>query len=598
MSSTATVTVAAKSISKSTDRYSVIQLSPSKRRCLSDEGCRKPTTQELWAWTLTPDAVAPCSLRDVLQMKENDTEDNSDFFWLGRVPCRTVKVVGMVIGVQAYEKRVIYSIDDGTSVVDCNHLQMPPPKTVQSKSQPPKKPEPEPLPKPIAYVGQFVRVIGKVQRKFDSRQIIIERIVRCSSANDELNHCRAVRELHRMTYSLDEPFSIPPLPTLPPPPMTPARIQEPSTPSTVVSDSESSATYSPTKSEAGQLVCLSFSFETPQKLRHPSRLHSRDLTDNTFRIYMKHYMDHAPDFTPEPVRESDYDSDMAVGTSLTLVPSTPTKPSRHRHEDHTPRAKITAGTSESTPRPRVPALRFGGSEPIYSTTVSSAKPQSNIRGFTLSYLRRVPELRELAKRVVKRRIKEERKKAKETGASQKRRTALESNIGPKMKRLFQWAIVLLLKEGGVVLWDGESRPILDNPCSEMSRLWRSSNSTIGADSTVFSVTSGTIREIDDDELSDPGVDEEIYLPLKPAYLAVEVEKAIKALSDAAEKMRHNASDPRVLTGGFTKDSILSFMKKDDRWRHIGDWHVEDALKFLELEGRAWCIGKGRWVLTL
>ena len=32
-----------------------------------------------------------------------------DFFWLGRVPCRSVKLVGMVVGVIIYEKRIIYT---------------------------------------------------------------------------------------------------------------------------------------------------------------------------------------------------------------------------------------------------------------------------------------------------------------------------------------------------------------------------------------------------------------------------------------------------------------------------------------------------------
>ena len=32
-----------------------------------------------------------------------------DFFWLGRVPCRSVKLVGMVVGVIVYEKRIIYT---------------------------------------------------------------------------------------------------------------------------------------------------------------------------------------------------------------------------------------------------------------------------------------------------------------------------------------------------------------------------------------------------------------------------------------------------------------------------------------------------------
>lgn len=32
-----------------------------------------------------------------------------DFFWLGRVPCRSVMVYGIVVGVQQYEQRTVYS---------------------------------------------------------------------------------------------------------------------------------------------------------------------------------------------------------------------------------------------------------------------------------------------------------------------------------------------------------------------------------------------------------------------------------------------------------------------------------------------------------
>ena len=33
----------------------------------------------------------------------------ADFFWLGRVPCRTVLLVGLVVGVQVYERRICYT---------------------------------------------------------------------------------------------------------------------------------------------------------------------------------------------------------------------------------------------------------------------------------------------------------------------------------------------------------------------------------------------------------------------------------------------------------------------------------------------------------
>lgn len=33
----------------------------------------------------------------------------ADFFWLGRVPCRTVRIVGLVVGMKEYEKRIVYT---------------------------------------------------------------------------------------------------------------------------------------------------------------------------------------------------------------------------------------------------------------------------------------------------------------------------------------------------------------------------------------------------------------------------------------------------------------------------------------------------------
>ena len=87
---------------------------------------------ELWKWTLTKDAVAPCRIQDVFNMKEcagskgefytNNKVLNytliyafclagtdPDFYWLGRVPCRTVLFYGLVVGVQTYETRTLYS---------------------------------------------------------------------------------------------------------------------------------------------------------------------------------------------------------------------------------------------------------------------------------------------------------------------------------------------------------------------------------------------------------------------------------------------------------------------------------------------------------
>lgn len=216
-----------------------ILLSPSKRRRASPlpEQRSNPTRQELWKWTLTQDAVAPCRVRDVFAMRANDDRGMSnrcclgniifdyshyytdvDFFWLGRVPCRSVRVVGLIVGVQAYEKRVVYSgesytstwllgtiscffnlVDDGTAVIDCVHRPEAPvsPTKPGPKSRPNPQPrramggvalaapisripatptDPAPTLRPIAFVGTSIKVIGKVNRWHDTRQIRVDSI--------------------------------------------------------------------------------------------------------------------------------------------------------------------------------------------------------------------------------------------------------------------------------------------------------------------------------------------------------------------------------------------------------------------------------------
>jgi len=109
-----------------------------------------------------------------------------------------------------------------------------------------------------------------------------------------------------------------------------------------------------------------------------------------------------------------------------------------------------------------------------------------MEGYTLSHLRRVPELTLSAKKVMqgvaKQCQREERKKEKEKPkASQKSPAAPSSSsmsisktfastrtvskdgdrdwLGPKMKRLFRFAIRELYQVGSIVLWDGPVRSL-------------------------------------------------------------------------------------------------------------------------------------------
>ena len=69
-------------------------------------------------------------------------------------------------------------VDDGTAVIDCSHPQPAQPKVEvkRTSSELPAKPEPPPVPKPLAKVGNFVRVAGKVREVYGSRQIVLDRI--------------------------------------------------------------------------------------------------------------------------------------------------------------------------------------------------------------------------------------------------------------------------------------------------------------------------------------------------------------------------------------------------------------------------------------
>lgn len=267
-------------------------------------------------------------------------------------------------------------------------------------------------------------------------------------------------------------------------------------------------------------------------------------------------------------------------------------------DPETPRPKHSRHQLESTPRPRIPQPDFGIFMASSSSHVqhSSSAPDTGRRGFSLSYLRRVPELSLLASRVVhavtRRQLREERKKLKEAGIL-KSKTQVSSalppdKVGSKMKRLFQWAIIQLLKEGCIVLWDGPVRECSDASIADSSRLWKSTTTT-SSNSTFGGPDTDSDEEAD---LSDPSPNEEAYISLTPDFSADYIEAAIKVLSDRQVKMG------KPYAGAAVQD-ILAFMRKDDdRWQYLGDWTVKDALYMLSKDGRVWRTGKDSWDVTV
>lgn len=361
---------------------------------------------------------------------------------------------------------------------------------------------------------------------------------------------------------------------------------------------------------------------------------------------MKHYMDNAPvemqhraRYATESMLPGSEDEEEG-GAWTDVPPGTPTRPRPgSRITDKTPRPSKTVRVDET---PKAQSIK------------SPFDVDDTLCGYTLSHLRRVPELALLARRVVeaesKRRAKDARRKRKEeetisqshskteskqasyatSSASRSHLTAPSDTMRKtsailgrsheseptyaKMKRLFRYAIRQLYDDGSIVMWDGPVRPLpkqympIPQPkfsttltvqtsvvTSGTGRLWKAS--ATGDDRTIASsVTSVSQSSIEDDlsDLSDPPPEEESYVPLTSAYLSKIVENAIVDIlsrsSSFSRKGKHTSPRP-----GPTSSEIVGHLhRRDERWAHVGEWAVKEALEWGREQGRLWCIGDGRW----
>ncbi|TEB08694.1 hypothetical protein FA13DRAFT_1749790 [Coprinellus micaceus] len=601
MSSTTTL---ASTPTKLKRTYSLM-LSPSKDSQQVDAKPSKtaPTQQQIFSWTLTPDALASCHVRDVLSLQERtesaptNKHAGSDFYWLGRVPCRNVRVMGLVVEVTQYELRALYTVDDGTGVLEC--VQRTP--AVKRMPEPGKPPPilPEYLP-PAANVGDSVCVVGRAQRKGEFWQVTIDSIERSSSINDELKHYLAVRRLHETHYDLEEPFEPPipekhkpepaglptPMARKPPAPSDDAGLstptKKPALSTRLPRQAESSRI--PAKYAALPRSKAGLPSTTPTKLRHPSRLQHIELTQNTFRIYLKYFMDNGPTH-----HNTDHDDDFdPFSTSFLYDPSTPTK-------DSTPRP---TGFSKRTAQTR-PSI-----EPI-DFTLTPRKEQNTLRGYSISYLRRVPELALLAHRVAKQENRAARKVAKTrpSNSSKPPSSAMRqpSTPTPKdVKRLFIRAVNELYREGSIVIWDCPSHPCSDLSPGDSSFLWKMSTSIGPSANTTTSTLPPTHTEDNSGNLSDPDRNEDVYVPLTPSFLGSQLEGIIPIVQKA-ERARQppgkNNGAP-AYSGASTEGMVRYLKRKDDRWAYLHVDSVEAALGYLDGEGRAWMCGQEQWQLTV
>ncbi|EKM77382.1 hypothetical protein AGABI1DRAFT_130465 [Agaricus bisporus var. burnettii JB137-S8] len=552
---------------KSLHRSGSVLLSPQKRRRISGQGNSSqaktpPSSKQVWEWILTSATVVKCYVRDAIAMSQD--EEGWSF------PEASAEIVGIVVGIQAYEKKIIYSVDDGTSVIDCTHAFQQPKKRLEGdKSSLPIEP-----PKPIARIGGVVDVVGRVRPQHGIRVIVADAVVP-SSFERQLNHWKSVRNLHKTCYSCTEPFVIP-VASIPSVPETPRKVPGPAK-EDCTSPSVASQTTTATSPVAISPVKSKFEPQSPTKLRHPSRLRSYNLTDAAFRLYIKHYINNAPQGPTASDSDSDDNIYMPIRQYTSHILDTTICKQDYKILTSTPKTRSSASTSE---------------------------------GFTLSYLRRVPELSLMAKRVVKQRAREEKKLRETTSQSTSKSSSKRpvkhvkldrAGLASKKKRLFQWAICELLRDGSIVLWDGPKRSYSGETSrvhGDASVLWKDSSTMTATNESLFSSTDisklSSVADESESELSEPDPEEEAYMPTKPEILAAPIKNALVELALVPKRQMARRTE---LMGGSSKEEILGHLRRDDRWHFIGEWNITETLEYMDEEHMAWCIGNDKWIAT-
>ncbi|KAI0321970.1 hypothetical protein OF83DRAFT_1050266 [Amylostereum chailletii] len=585
-------------VSTPNSRHNELLKDPRNDASILSKGVDSTTSdKDIWKWATTaPDAIARCFVQDVFKMVEAGGEKTL-YYLLGRIPCRKVQLVGTLVGIVPYEKRTVYMVDDGTGVIDCllSHS------SDDSKWQ-------DIVPKPVADRGSTVKIVGNIHRQRNQRVIHSESICSCSSSAEELQHWRDVLRLHEIFYFIPAPFVVPSSTSLNPvnpspfsvPPRTPKRPRAASRLSpTPTSTSESSPTPSPAKSTS--IISL----------RRPAQLSSRELKPNTFKIYVKHYMDSVA----FPMRRSTddgwgCDQDLEpLSDTLNSLPATPTKRRRTGSDDWTPRPRrgYNIPSSSITPRASTSSCIRNPSSSVVVDEVNS------MHGSTITQLRRVPDLSMLALRTVEARRREDSKKAKANGEDRASRLS-RASMAQKMKHLFEWAVTQLLREGSIVIWNGPiHRADRDG---DLDQIWKVGNNpretNKSASLSRSRITSSQTLDILEDglgDVSDPEDDEDSYVPLTTAFLAQEVEVSMRSFAmKNHHSIRSSGQNPIVPAVNRhhrplspTKEDIQHHIRgSDERWRFVTAWAIQEALNYLKAQDKVWRVSNrdgGRWELV-
>lgn len=87
----------------------IILNSPEKqkeRTAPTKETVTSAPTSEILRWTFRQESIASCFVKDIFDLQD---DPKGDFYWLRRVPCRVVRIVGLIVGVVQHDDNTRYS---------------------------------------------------------------------------------------------------------------------------------------------------------------------------------------------------------------------------------------------------------------------------------------------------------------------------------------------------------------------------------------------------------------------------------------------------------------------------------------------------------
>lgn len=132
------------------------------------------TDIDVYKHTLRQSSLSPLLISTIHTKLAPCADKSYDFFLLGTYPVRTVEILGIIVGVQAYEGKVLYLVDDGSAVIECEHSML----RVRHKNKVNVQEVATgfmslmDLPTPKARLGQSVRVIGRLKIKRENKMKI------------------------------------------------------------------------------------------------------------------------------------------------------------------------------------------------------------------------------------------------------------------------------------------------------------------------------------------------------------------------------------------------------------------------------------------